>query len=176
MVNSSDITQDAIRQATQIKAPDAAFSAVLTPYRSLSPAGFVLFMALVTLVSFAAGMAFLLMGAWPVFGFFGLDVLLIYGAFKLNYRAGRLYELIELTGDELLVRRVQPSGQIKAWSFNPYWVRLGIHERPGRQAELRLSSHGQSLVVGSFLSEDEKRDFASALTNALHAYRGGTRI
>lgn len=176
MTDPSDTTQDAIRLAAQSETSDVAFSAVLTPHRSLPPAGFVILMALVSLVGFGAGIAFLLMGAWPVFGFFGLDVLLIYGAFKLNYRSGRLYELIELTGDELLVRRVQPSGQIKTWSFNPYWVRLGIHERPGRQAELRLSSHGQSLVFGSFLSEDEKRDFASALTNALHTYRGGTRI
>ena len=176
MTDPSDTAQEAMRLAAQTETPDAAFSAVLTPYRSLPPAGFVILMVLVSLVSFAAGLAFLLMGAWPVFAFFGLDVLLIYGAFKLNYRSGRLYELIELTDDELVVRRVQPSGQIKTWSFNPYWVRLGIHERPGRQAELRLSSHGQSLVVGSFLSEEEKRDFASALTNALHAHRGGTRI
>ena len=64
------------------------FSAVLTPHRSLSATGFVIVMALVGGVSFAAGIAFLLMGAWPVFGFFGLDVLLIYLAFRANYRAG----------------------------------------------------------------------------------------
>ena len=40
--------------------------------------------------------AVLLTGAWPVMGFFGLDVLLVYVAFKLNYRSGRLYETVEL--------------------------------------------------------------------------------
>ena len=58
------------------------FSAVLTPHRSLSATGFLILMMLVGGVSFAAGIVFLMMGAWPVFGFFGLDVLLLYLAFR----------------------------------------------------------------------------------------------
>ena len=65
----------------------ALFVARLTPHRSLSRAGFVLVMAVLGAISFAAGMVFLLIGAWPVFGFFGLDVLLVYCAFRANYRA-----------------------------------------------------------------------------------------
>src|SRR5260370_7730407 len=78
--------------------PEAAeptlFSALLTPHRSLNRTGFLVLMAFLSLISFAAGVAFLLMGAWPVFGFFGLDVLAIYWAFKINFRRARACEEI----------------------------------------------------------------------------------
>ena len=54
------------------------FSATITPHRSLGQAGFLVLMLVFGGVSFCTGVAFLLMGAWPVFGFFGLDVLLLY--------------------------------------------------------------------------------------------------
>ena len=94
--------------------PDASiFRAILHPHRSLEPKGFLILMVAVGSVSFVMGMAFLMMGAWPVFGFFGLDVLLIYIAFKLNYRAGRAYELVELTPRSLTLKQVSSSGKAK---------------------------------------------------------------
>jgi len=82
------------------KSPEAHFSAVLLPHRSLGRKGFIILMGVISLVSFITGIAFYMQGAWPVLGFFGLDVLLIYGAFRLNYRAARLRETIELTQSE----------------------------------------------------------------------------
>jgi uncharacterized membrane protein len=122
-------------------------------------------------VSFATGLLFYLLGAWPVIGFMGLDVLLIYIAFKLNFRALRLYETVDLTDDALTVTRVAPSGKAQSWSFNPYWVRLSLQQRLGRSSELSLASHGRRLVFASFLSDDEREDFASALSSALTAAR-----
>ena len=89
---------------------ETGFAAVLTPHRSLSPKGFTVLMALVCLVSFATGLLFYLLGAWPVMGFMGLDVALIYVAFKLNYRAARLYETVDLTPGALTV--TTPSARI----------------------------------------------------------------
>ena len=60
------------------------FSAVLTPHRSLGAVGFVVLMSLLSALSFAAGIMFYLIGAWPVVGFLGLDVLLVYLAFRAN--------------------------------------------------------------------------------------------
>jgi uncharacterized membrane protein len=118
-------------------------------------------------VSFVTGMVFLLMGAWPVFGFFGLDVALIYIAFKLNYRSGRLHELIELTPETLTVTRVHPSGKRESFDFNPYWVRVLVAEGPQGRTDLRLASHGYEFSFGRFLTDDERRDFSNALTGAL---------
>jgi uncharacterized membrane protein len=147
------------------------FSAVLTPHRSLGPTGFAVLMAAVCLVSFGTGLLFYLLGAWPVIGFMGLDVALIYIAFRLNFRALRLYETVDLTQHALTVTRVTPSGQSQSWRFNPYWVRLSVQERVGRSSELSIASHGDRLVFGSFLTDEEREDFASALGSALSAAR-----
>jgi uncharacterized membrane protein len=149
----------------------ARFRAVLTPHRSLGPKGFMILMAAVCVVSFATGLLFYLLGAWPVIGFMGLDVLLIYIAFRLNFRALRLYETVDLTDEALTVTRVAPSGKAESWSFNPYWVRLSLQQRLGRSSELSLASHGRRLVFASFLTDDEREDFASALSSALSAAR-----
>jgi uncharacterized membrane protein len=143
------------------------FSALLTPHRSLGPKGFMVLMTAVCLVSFGTGLMFYMMGAWPVIGFMGLDVALIYIAFKLNYRAGRLYETVDLTPEALTVTRVEPSGKAQSWSFNPYWVRVSLEERIGRSTELSLASHGNRLIFACFLSDPEREDFAQALRTAL---------
>ena len=147
------------------------FSAVLTPHRSLSKRGFLILMSIISVVSFAAGLAFFMAGAWPVLGFFGLDVLLIYFAFKLNYHAGRAYETVAITGNTLTVTKVLASGRTRQFTFNPYWARVDLRSQPGRASVLRLTSHGRSLIVGSFLSEDERLEFAVALREALSEHK-----
>jgi uncharacterized membrane protein len=155
----------------------ALFSAVITPHRSLSRKGFVLFMLALGLASFVTGMAFLLAGAWPVFGFCGLDVLLVYFAFRLNYRSGKAYEEVTVTPSELTVRKVSPRGRISEWTLNPLWVRLDrvVHAEFGIE-RLFLVSHGRRLAIAGFLGPQEKESFALALSTALgEAKRGPTR-
>lgn len=147
--------------------PDARFSAVLTPHRSLGPKGFVILMSFVAAVSFAAGVAFLLLGAWPVLGFFGLDVLAIWWAFRANYAAAREYETVELDRESLVVRRYDRRGRMREWSFQPYWLRVELDEREDMVGALHLVSHGRRISVGAFLSGEERRDFARALERAL---------
>jgi uncharacterized membrane protein len=150
------------------------FSAVLTPHRSLNRTGFLVLMGFLTVVSFAAGIAFLLMGAWPVLGFFGLDVLAIYWAFRVNFHRAQAMEEITITPSELRVRRVSHRGHVAEWVLNPLWVRLDqkTHAEFGIE-KLYLVSRGRRVSVASFLGADEKASFAKALTAALHAARRG---
>jgi uncharacterized membrane protein len=153
------------------------FSARLTPHRSLNRTGFLVLMAFLTAVSFAAGVAFLVMGAWPVFGFFGLDALLVYWAFRLNYRSAQAYEQVTVTPSELTVRKVSHRGGVREWTLNPVWVRLhrDEHEEFGLQ-RLFLESQGHRLTIAGFLPPQEKESFALALSGALaEAKRGPTR-
>ena len=152
--------------------PDSGFHAVLTQHRSLSPAGFVILMCAIGGTSFVIGMLFLLTGAWPVFGFLGLDVLLIYGAFKLNYRSGRRFELVDVTREQVTVTRVHPCGRRECFDFNPFWARVLLNEWPDGRTELRLAGQGRELLFAQFLTDDERRDFASALMGALIEARG----
>ncbi|MDE2332836.1 MAG: DUF2244 domain-containing protein [Bradyrhizobium sp.] len=150
------------------------FSAMLTPHRSLSHTQFSVLMAFVSVFSFAAGLVFWHMGAWPVFGFFGLDVLLVYWAFKINFRRAKAIEQISVTPSELKVRRVSHRGHVVEWVLNPLWVQLDqkIHAEFGIE-RLYLVSRGRRVSIASFLGPDEKASFATALQAALNAARRG---
>ncbi len=148
-----------------------AFDAVLTPHRSLSPLGFYAVMAVAAGASLVLSIAFFLMGAWPVVGFFGLDVALLYIAFRLSYRSGRLTEIVQLTRDALTVRRVAPSGRRSEWRSQPTWLRVEIDDPPRHDSQLVLASHGRRLTVGAFLTAPERFEVAEALRAALRSLR-----
>ena len=156
----------------QSVAPEPAlFSAVVTPNRSLSHAGFLIVMAIVGGISFVAGMAFLLLGAWPVFGFFGLDVGLVYIAFRHNYRTARGGETLRLAGDAFTVERVGRGGERRLWRFQPFWLRVVLEEQSDRSNRLMVASHGKSLVIADFLAPAARRELASTISDALAAWR-----
>jgi uncharacterized membrane protein len=153
------------------------FSAIITPHRSLSGTGFLLVMALVGGLSFVGGVVFFLIGAWPVVGFLGLDVLLVYWAFRVNYRAAAAFEEVTVTPSELRVRRVSHRGEVSEWTLNPLWTQLArdTHEEFGI-LQLFLVTRGRKLPVAGFLSPAERESFAQALSVALlEAKRGPTR-
>ncbi len=147
----------------------------LGSHRSLGPVGFLVLMTAVTLINVVVGVGFYLLGAWPILGFCGLDVALIYWAFKANYRSGRAAETIELNPQVLTVIRYNASGTRERFEFNPYWVRVRLSEKADGRNELRLATHGQDLHFAGFLSDDERRDFAEILTAALLTARSAMR-
>ena len=152
----------------------ALFSARLTPHRSLNRTGFLVLMGFLSIVSFATGIAFLLMGAWPVFGFLGLDVLVIYWAFRVNFRRATATEDITVTPSELRVRRVSHRGHVAEWVLNPLWVQLDqkVHAEFGIE-RLYLVSRGRRVSIGNFLGAEEKASFAKALLAALQTAKRG---
>jgi uncharacterized membrane protein len=163
--------------ADNIDLEPTLFSATITPHRSLGRIGFLIVMVIFGGISFISGIAFLLMGAWPVCGFFGLDVLLLYWAFRLNYRHAAAYEQVTMTPVALTVRKVSHRGQAREWVLNPLWVRLEkiVHEEFGIE-RLLLTSRGRQLAIANFLGPEEKASFAAALGKALNeAKRGVTR-
>lgn len=162
------------RRESEAQREPPIFAALLTPHRSLNRTGFLAVMAFVSAVSFVTGIVFLMMGAWPVFGFFGLDVLVIWWAFKVNFRTARASEEIVVTASELRVRRVSHRGHVAEWVLNPLWVRLDLEADEEFGIErLYLVSRGRRLSVGSFLGPDEKASFAKALLGALNAAKRG---
>jgi uncharacterized membrane protein len=109
-----------------------------------------------------------------VFGFFGLDVLAVYWAFKINFRHARATEEIRVTHSELLIRRVSHRGHVVEWVLNPLWVQLDrkTHAEFGIE-RLYLVSRGRRVSIASFLGADEKASFAKALTAALQTAKRG---
>lgn len=148
----------------------------LASQRSLGPAGFAVLMMALIAINLVVGVVFYIAGAWPVLGFCGLDVALVYWAFKANYRSGRLTETLVLTPALLTLVRVHPSGSRERFEFNPYWVRVRLAEQRDGRNELRLASHGKAFHFARFLSDDERRDFAESLAAALVAARTAKSI
>jgi uncharacterized membrane protein len=153
------------------------FSAVITPHRSLQRTGFLVLMIAFGGVSFVAGILFWIAGAWPVFGFFGLDIALLYWAFRLNYRHAGAYEEVKVTPSALTVRKVSHHGRSREWVLNPLWVKLDMTEVHEFGIDrLFLLARGKELSIASFLGPDEKASFAKELGAALsEAKRGPTR-
>src|ERR1700719_1254251 len=118
------------------------FERVLLPHRSLPPRGFRLLMLLLGLVSLAVGIGFVAIGAWPICGFFGLDVAALYLAFRLSYRSARQREVLRLARDDFTVERVSVYGERRVWRFQPFWLRIILDERPDASNRLLVASHG----------------------------------
>jgi uncharacterized membrane protein len=152
-------------------ADSLVFERVLLPHRSLPPAGFrVLMLALGTL-SVIVGITCIAVGAWPIFGFFGLDVALVYLAFRLSYRSARQRETLRLFGDAFTVERVGVRGDRRTWQFQPFWLRVVLEEHPDESNRLYVASHGRSLAIGDFLAPAMRRELAATLRDALRRWR-----
>ncbi|MCO4317205.1 DUF2244 domain-containing protein [Phyllobacterium sp. 21LDTY02-6] len=149
------------------------FRALLVPHRSLGRTGFLLLMATLGLSSLITGLFFLSLGAWPVFGFFGLDVLLVYGAFRLNYRSAKAHEEVSISRLAVNIRQVAPSGRAKLHEFNPFWARFRVarHSEIGITS-MRVEGQGKAVNIGSFLNPDDRETFASAFQLALATAKG----
>ena len=149
------------------------FDAVLAPHRSLPPAGFRLLVGALLSVGLGAGAAFLMLGAWPVLGFFGLDIALLAWCFHLNYRQGRRRERLRLTPDALTLERMSPAGRVEQVRLPPWWLRVEIDRSGGRPGPLTLATHGRREIVGAFLAPSERAEVAEALRQALAPLRAG---
>ncbi len=150
------------------------FSAVLMPYRSLGPKGFAAVMLAMGGVGFVAGIAFWTIGAWPVVGFLGVDVALVWLAFRWNYRSARAFEEVRVTRTEIVIRKVSPYGREQEYRFNPFWVRLSItREEDEGVTRISLYSRGSKVDIGGFLNPDDRTSFASAFQAALASAKMG---
>ena len=147
------------------------FERVLLPHRSLPPHGFHLLLLILGLISLAVGIGFVSIGAWPVMGFFGLDVALVYIAFRLNYRSARRSETIRLAGDAFTVERVDVRGERRIWRFQPFWLRVILEERGDEWNRLLIASHGRRLVIGDIVTPAVRRELAAAIREALRRWR-----
>lgn len=151
---------------------DVIFSATLVPHRSLSRRGFMALMAVIAGLWFATGAYFWSLGAWPIFGFFGLDFLAIWLAFKLNYRAARAYEEVEVSRSALVIRKVAPNGRAQEIRFNPAWVRLEVETLKDEGVRrITVRARDRRVPIGAFLNPEDRGSFARAFGTALAAAR-----
>jgi uncharacterized membrane protein len=155
--------------------PEAiVFRARIRPNRPLDRRGQIILFTCVILLTTVLCVPFYLLGALPVVGFFGLDLVLLWIAFRVSNQRAQAYEELVLTRIELLFRRVSWRGRISEWRFNPRWVRLSSEEHAEFGMQRLALVEGRRLVeMAAFLGAEEKADFADALKQALAAARRG---
>ena len=144
------------------------FAAELKPHRSLGRKGFRVLLMLTGGFCLIQGVFFLVTGAWPIFLFFGLDFLLLYGAFWLNYRSAKTREEVTVSRTALSIRKFSPAGRMVEHRFNPFWARFLVrrHDEIGI-ISMRVAGEGRQTEIGAFLNPDDRESFAKAFNGAL---------
>lgn len=139
----------------------------LYPHRSLSVRQFRRMMIVVGVITALSAVRFLVLGAWPVAFFFVLDAALLYGAFRLNYASAKEYEEVQLNEEELVIRRISARGKEEQIRFEPYWVRLELETFGEEENKLWLRSHGKRLLLGHFLTPEERLEIKAVIEDGL---------
>lgn len=163
---------DARAGAPEVHHAALLFNAELAPSAPLSrgAARLVLLIALAASVVISIVLAYA--GAWPVVGFFGLDIFALWLALRLSARAARMREYVRVTAEEIAVDRAYPSGRVMSWRVPSAWARVQIERRGEHDAQVRLWTRQAGerplmLVLGSFLPPIERGPFADALAEAV---------
>jgi uncharacterized membrane protein len=153
------------------------FATRLSPHRSMTPRAFYFFIVAFCVAQLFFALPFLILGAWPIAGFMGLDALALYIAFRISFRDARAYETLDVTPLELIFAKVGAGGRRREWRFNPSWVRLEqqAHEEFGTLS-VSLVSRGEKLEIGAFLGPEQKAALARDLSRALATARRGPRF
>ncbi|MGF1461836.1 MAG: DUF2244 domain-containing protein [Maricaulaceae bacterium] len=145
--------------------------AMITPNRSLSRSGFRVVVIALTAASVLAASLFVLLGAWPVAGFFGLDIALLAFALHHSLKAGNAWERVRVSADAVEITASDRRGEVRTWRAPAAWLKVRLRDGPGETPEIRLCGHGLTVALGELLSPKERAPFAKALDTALKAAR-----
>lgn len=150
------------------------FEALLVPYRSLGRRGFHVTMALFGGASLVSGLAFVANGAWPIIGFFGLDVLLLWIALRASFRSALAREEVSVSRTDLSIRKISPRGAVREAHYNPSWTRFLVRRHPEYGVtHMSVTGEGRATELGAFLNPDDRDSFAKAFARALSEARRG---
>jgi uncharacterized membrane protein len=146
------------------------FEAMTRPRQALGAQGLRVLAALLAVGLALPALLFTMLGAWPVLGFLGVELLLVIGLFAMHRRAGaRAYERVSLTGGRLTVERADARGVRFAFACDAYWARVRLEE--GLQPRVLVAERAREAEIGLFLGAEQRRELAAALAGALAAHR-----
>ena len=141
--------------------------ATITANRSLSPGAFKILLAGVVAYNLVVMAFMLVIGAFPVPVFLGLDVVGLYIAFRASNRRMEQAERVQVTADRIEVARGVRGHERTVWRSPTAFTRVAV-ENPGEHAaRVRLSVSRRSLSIGAALSPGERQGFADALQQAI---------
>ena len=143
------------------------FCVELSPNKSGTTRNIHIIIGLLLCLFIPTGLVFSLLGAWPVFGFMGIELGLLYIAFRCNQRDAKAYERLSLNNDSFVFERHDPWRGYESWTFQPQWLQVKIDHSNEYETCLTLNSKGKHLAFGIYLTSNEKSAVAELLFTAL---------
>ncbi len=138
-------------------------------------------MAGISVAGVAMSLVFFLLGAWPVVGFVGLEIGLVFLVFRHHYQGTkRRYERITTADPSLYIERADAMGRVEVESLPLSWLKVHIEATDQdnlpdddrhllTRQKLYITSHGRKVEIGGFLPYQEKPAVAKALTKMIQA-------
>ena len=146
--------------------------ATLTPNRSLNHRTMNIIIACVFGISLLASISFYQMGAIPVVGFFGLDALAFWWALRWNMRRQSQATHIKIDNETIRLHHIDGRGREKHAELPTAFTRVGYDRQSKYQSHLSLAYGHRILIIGHFLTDEEKQGFADVLRQSLARARG----
>jgi uncharacterized membrane protein len=129
---------------------------------SLTSSGRLLVFGFILAVSLGIALVFsLAFGAWPILPFAGIEMGVLYLAFRYVDRHAADYERITIRGDDVAVE-VREGKEVRRFSFNRCWAQV-VCEGP----RVALRSHGREIEVGRHLCEEQRVEIARDIRREL---------
>jgi uncharacterized membrane protein len=133
---------------------------------SLSSSGRLLVFGFILTVSLGIATGFfLILGAWPILPYAGLEMGVLYLAFRYMDRHAADYERIRIRGTSVAIE-VHEGASVTHLELNRHWAKV-VCEPDG--SRLALRSHGREIQVGRHLSEEQRLEMAQDLRRELRA-------
>lgn len=145
--------------------------AVLTPNRSLSKKGLLALLSIFGLFNLMAAIFMLVVGAFPIPIFLGLDFAGVLLAFHVNNRRARIAERVRVSADLVEVSREADGKAQILWSSPTAFTQVSFDPDERRGPVLRLKRAGRALILANSLGPAERTDFAEALDQAIRRAR-----
>jgi len=149
--------------------PSADFSVLVESNLSISAERLLLLFLALSLCTLLIALGLTLIGYWPVLVFALFHLGLVGWAWWHAWRSHWIKEWIRLDPQQLQVIHVDHRGQ-RRWQQDSRWTRVVWTETNAAGTppqRLLLRAGGEETEVGAFLNDNEKRELAHALKQAL---------
>lgn len=138
---------------------------------SLSAGGRRLVLGSLAALAFAISLGFAFSGAWLVFPFAGLEILVVYAAFRVMERHAADFERLSLDGERIVVERGQ-RGRTRKVELNRHWAQVEYRAPDGvENGRLILRAHGADVEFGTYLTDAQRADVARRLKEHLKSVK-----
>ena len=147
------------------------FEATIRPHRSLTRRAARRIVGGLFAAAGLSALVFFLLGAWPVTGFCGGELVLAATLLLLHARSARASELVLLGERNLRVIRTDPRGRRAVCEMPSAWLAVRLEERAGTVPRLLVGVRDRQVEIGRMLGETAKRDLAASLAEAVESMR-----